>query len=142
MGKSKKQGGKKYNRRSIKNKKVFTGAGLLKTNSDSITGNLSSERKNILLGNLYLLSLGLLDVSALTDSKHKSMEDIYNKNKDEDKKVFDRLGWKSIENLPGYVASESTPTAAPDASEPEEEKDEKEEKEEEEEKKEKEKVDG
>ena len=142
MGKSKKQGGKKYNRRSIKNKKVFTGAGLLKTNSDSITGNLSSERKNILLGNLYLLSLGLLDVAALTDNKHKSMEDVYNKNKDGDKKVFDRLGWKSKENLPDVNTAEP-PVAAADEpeSEPEKEEEEKEE-EEKEKKKEKEKVDG
>ena len=117
MAKSKKQGGKKYNRKTIKNKQsggAFGIPAVSNANPSSVTDKLSKERRNILLGNLYLLSLGLLDVEALTDGKHKSIEDLFNDKKEEDKKVFERLGWKSTENLPGYVAPEA-PAAAPEA---------------------------
>jgi hypothetical protein len=115
MTKSKKQGVKKYNRKTIKNKQsggAFGIPAISNANPSSVTDKLSKERRNILLGNLYLLSLGLLDVEALTDNKHKSMEDLFNNNKDEDKNVFERLGWKSSENLPGYIAP-AVPEAPP-----------------------------
>ena len=117
MAKSKKQGGKKYNRKTIKNKQsggAFGIPAVSNANPSSVADKLSKERRNVLLGNLYLLSLGLLDVEALTDGKHKSIEDLFNDKKEEDKKVFERLGWKSTENLPGYVAPEA-PAAAPEA---------------------------
>ena len=117
MAKSKKQGGKKYNRKTIKNKQsggAFGIPAVSNANPSSVTDKLSKERRNVLLGNLYLLSLGLLDVEALTDGKHKSIEDLFNDKKEEDKKVFERLGWKSTENLPGYVAP-AAPEAAPAA---------------------------
>ena len=136
MAKSKKQGGKKYNRKTIKNKQsggAFGIPAVSNANPSSVTDKLSKERRNILLGNLYLLSLGLLDVEALTDSKHKSIEDLFNDNKEEDKKVFERLGWKSTENLPGYVApaapeapaAQAAPEAVPAAAEPENKEEEK-----------------
>ena len=132
MTKSKKQGGKKYNRKTIKNRQsggVFGIPAVSNANPSSITDKLSKERRNVLLGNLYLLSLGLLDVEALTDGKHKSIEDLFNDKKEEDKKVFERLGWKSTENLPGYVAPEApaAPEAVPAAAEPENKEEEKEE---------------
>jgi len=126
MTKSKKQGVKKYNRKTIKNKQsggAFGIPAISNANPSSVTDKLSKERRNILLGNLYLLSLGLLDVEALTDNKHKSMEDLFNNNKDEDKNVFERLGWKSTENLPGYIAPavpEASPVVAPENNEAEE----------------------
>ena len=144
MAKSKKQGGKKYNRKTIKNKQsggAFGIPAVSNANPSSVTDKLSKERRNILLGNLYLLSLGLLDVEALTDGKHKSIEDLFNDKKEEDKKVFERLGWKSNENLPGYVAP-----AEPEDKKEEKEEDKKEKEEEkeekEEDKKEKEKTEG
>ena len=144
MAKSKKQGGKKYNRKTIKNKQsggAFGIPAVSNANPSSVTDKLSKERRNILLGNLYLLSLGLLDVEALTDGKHKSIEDLFNDKKEEDKKVFERLGWKSTENLPGYVAP-----AEPEDKKEEKEEDKKEKEEEkeekEEDKKEKEKTEG
>lgn len=137
MAKSKKQGGKKYNRKTIKNKQsggAFGIPAVSNANPSSVADKLSKERRNILLGNLYLLSLGLLDVEALTDGKHKSIEDLFNDKKEEDKKVFERLGWKSTENLPGYVAPAAP--EAPAAAESENKEEEKEDK------KEKEKTDG
>lgn len=137
MAKSKKQGGKKYNRKTIKNKQsggAFGIPAVSNANPSSVADKLSKERRNILLGNLYLLSLGLLDVEALTDGKHKSIEDLFNDKKEEDKKVFERLGWKTTENLPGYVAPAAP--EAPAAAESENKEEEKEDK------KEKEKTDG
>ena len=136
MAKSKKQGGKKYNRKTIKNKQsggAFGIPAVSNANPSSVADKLSKERRNVLLGNLYLLSLGLLDVEALTDGKHKSIEDLFNDKKEEDKKVFERLGWKSTENLPGYVAPaapEAVPAAVP-AADPENKEEKKNESEEE-----------
>tara|TARA_Y100000992_G_scaffold66908_1_gene41394 strand:+ start:979 stop:1392 length:414 start_codon:yes stop_codon:yes gene_type:complete len=121
MAKSKKQGGKKYHRKSIKNKQsggAFGIPAVSNANPSSVTDKLSKERRNILLGNLYLLSLGLLDIEALTDGKHKSMEELFDKNKEEDKKVFERLGWKSKENLPGVEATVDAAPADEPADEP------------------------
>jgi hypothetical protein len=130
MTKSKKQGGKKYNRKTLKNRQIGGAFGIPAVSNaspSSVTDKLSKERRNILLGNLYLLSLGLLDVEALTDGKHKSLEELFNNNKEEDKKVFERLGWKKEENLPGYVAPDAPETSdavqAADADKEDENKD-------------------
>tara|TARA_B100001287_G_C22582262_1_gene481527 strand:+ start:45 stop:539 length:495 start_codon:yes stop_codon:yes gene_type:complete len=114
MTKSKKQGGKRYNRKTLKNRQIGGAFGIPAVSNaspSSVTDKLSKERRNVLLGNLYLLSLGLLDVEALTDGKHKSLEELFNNNKEEDKKVFERLGWKKEENLPGYVEQDAPETS-------------------------------
>ena len=136
MGKSRKSGGKKYNRKTIRNK--MSGAGLTGVDLNSIFGNLKTkpDRQKILLANIYLLSGGLLDVESLFEGHNlKKFEDVYNKlSKDDadkkgDKAVFSRLGWtnkdgllkdeiKNMENLNPMGTEEAEPAAEPAAEPP------------------------